>query len=748
MASPSLLFDRENFVNTLKTECLGDRGRSAVILGGLKVGKSHLLEHLCERASLDVTNLYCRLDVDILKAVRNPSDDTFLREFLGKLAEQLIAWKKTEKPKADAWYSALREAQGKLDNLSNAPPDDHLAKYRSDHEKVVQDLQEKMNVWNSLSKALDDVVNLKQLPPPLEVSELAPVLTDLRDLGKRIILVVDDYDRMVTELPFTDNLFAFLRGASSERKIIVLVASRKRLMDCVSDKDPTDRKSLFNHFQLQRLRPFKRTEPEEFLVWLGRPKSEGGDGQPLQEQEKKYICSVAGGCPHFLRYARTQFLSQRLRSFTPAERRSFERDFLTDEFHNVFEQVWRSATEEEKAIMRSIADGALVDPGSADRLEVEGYLVENDGGKLTVSSSLLAEFIKQKPRPAGTAPVFPTIKLSAPIQVTATFCEVFPSALGLACPDKAEFALFRIDNAGASSQLVQVSCELPRYSSAAKWLGKVEPGDNGIPLSLSLTDSAKNLRTPSWLTGASYSITLNPGPTQELLEIKPIKKIKLLPRDHFLFARFDPNAQALVDFTWLIAAWVNRDEPALQSIRELAVKQEDRLGYPAAGRPDQAAHLRAQVSALYQAAKTKEIKYHNAPIVFHSAENDYMQRVKTCDQTLDTKAANCLDGAVLLASLMSLCNIDPVILFIPGHALAGWKNPQGVLPEWQFFDTTALSTSAFDGAYSLGQNKYREAEIKSGTPALNTTGFIADASNFAIVVDIHRNIQERGIVSI
>jgi hypothetical protein len=80
--------------------------------------------------------------------------------------------------------------------------------------------------------------------------------------------------------------------------------------------------------------------------------------------------------------------------------------------------------------------------------------------------------------------------------------------------------------------------------------------------------------------------------------------------------------------------------------------------------------------------------------------------------------------------------------------LAGWKNPPGVLPEWQFFDTTALSTSAFDGAYTLGQSKYKEAEAAYGTPALNTTGFIDDPANFAIVVDIHQNIRDRGIVAI
>jgi hypothetical protein len=45
----------------------------------------------------------------------------------------------------------------------------------------------------------------------------------------------------------------------------------------------------------------------------------------------------------------------------------------------------------------------------------------------------------------------------------------------------------------------------------------------------------------------------------------------------------------------------------------------------------------------------------------------YVQRVRSLAQSLEDRAANCVDGSVLMASLLGAVNLDAALVRVPGH---------------------------------------------------------------------------------
>jgi hypothetical protein len=198
----------------------------------------------------------------------------------------------------------------------------------------------------------------------------------------------------------------------------------------------------------------------------------------------------------------------------------------------------------------------------------------------------------------------------------------------------------------------------------------------------------------------------------------------------------------LIDFTWLIAAWVTKKEPTLEPIRDRARQIRRLVGYPSPENPDE---VQAQVKALYQALHDHGIKYDNNTLVCHQDANDYVQHVRLPAQTMREKAANCLDGTVLFASLLSASDLHPLILLVPGHALVGWKDRDSEQAEWEFLEVTVIDKVSFEEAHRLGQERYEKEMERFGEKLINSTSKmpeLLEAQQFAIPIDVHKVWQE------
>ena len=66
-------------------------------------------------------------------------------------------------------------------------------------------------------------------------------------------------------------------------------------------------------------------------------------------------------------------------------------------------------------------------------------------------------------------------------------------------------------------------------------------------------------------------------------------------------------------------------------------------------------------------------------------------------ESLTAGTANCIDGAVLFASLLEGISLSPALVIIPGHALVAWETWEDS-GEWDYLETTMIG-----GAYTFAQ---------------------------------------------
>jgi len=78
---------------------------------------------------------------------------------------------------------------------------------------------------------------------------------------------------------------------------------------------------------------------------------------------------------------------------------------------------------------------------------------------------------------------------------------------------------------------------------------------------------------------------------------------------------------------------------------------------------------------------------------------------------LATKSANCLDGTLLMASVLEAVSLSPGLALVPGHAFLAWeKQPSDrwegqVEDRWDYMETTMLSTDSFEAAQVEGRRQ-------------------------------------------
>jgi hypothetical protein len=134
--------------------------------------------------------------------------------------------------------------------------------------------------------------------------------------------------------------------------------------------------------------------------------------------------------------------------------------------------------------------------------------------------------------------------------------------------------------------------------------------------------------------------------------------------------------------------------------------------------------VRDQVKAIYNALKSKGITYSSTTISFPSGS----QKVRFPEDALKESAANCIDGAVLMASALEAIGLEPIIILVPGHAFLGWRENAGTIAA-EFLETTMIGTSTFEEAMARGT-----AEIDQYS-----------AAGTAVIIDI-KKAREVGLI--
>lgn len=169
----------------------------------------------------------------------------------------------------------------------------------------------------------------------------------------------------------------------------------------------------------------------------------------------------------------------------------------------------------------------------------------------------------------------------------------------------------------------------------------------------------------------------------------------------------DPATGEAKDLTRYYGAWVTPHDDAVQERvrRAAALHPTGMLAGYLHGGPER---VREQVGALYRSLQEAGLAYVNAVTDYGAPAESVTQRARLPRESLARRSANCLDGAVLFASLIEGASLSPALLMIPGHALVGWESDDGA-GDWQFLETTMVGTADFDAACRSGRRQYEEA---------------------------------------
>jgi TolB-like protein len=273
-----------------------------------------------------------------------------------------------------------------------------------------------------------------------------------------------------------------------------------------------------------------------------------------------------------------------------------------------------------------------------------------------------------------------------------------------------------------SKQRLVLSSEIVGFSHPARETVEIEPGKEIVRAQYPALLPGKLKEITSGVNaGFSIQVALMDGRTVH----EEIRTVRLLPYDTFVFSQ-DFIRQRL-NLLPTLAAWVSPNMAEAASMLTEASAKNSRqalTGYQVAPftaersealSPEQRKlRTREQVKALYETLKDRGIRYVDQSTQFPSAS---LQRVLLPDQALKYRSANCIDGAVLLSSLMIRAGLNPIILIVPGHAFIGWEtwDAEG---EYEVLETTRLGYSNFESAMADARERAREAGLEDNLAGL------------------------------
>ena len=247
--------------------------------------------------------------------------------------------------------------------------------------------------------------------------------------------------------------------------------------------------------------------------------------------------------------------------------------------------------------------------------------------------------------------------------------------------------------------------------------------------SVKITPDIKTLSETTEAMDTTFSLKINTG--DEVLWDKDYP-ISLLAYDQWAGTSVMPE---------LIASFVVPNNPVLSPVLVNAGRCLERLTGSSALDEYQTQdrnRVRGQVAALYEALRGEGIVYSTPPANFEQ----YGQRIRLADRVLTEKLGTCIDTSLLMASCLEKIGINPIIVMLNGHALAGaWLTPT-VYPQMVCDDPSLLLKEMADGnnnvvliettAITSSQGVSFEEAVESAAKRLR------DEQAFLYFVDIRR----------
>jgi hypothetical protein len=177
------------------------------------------------------------------------------------------------------------------------------------------------------------------------------------------------------------------------------------------------------------------------------------------------------------------------------------------------------------------------------------------------------------------------------------------------------------------------------------------------------------------------------------------------------------------DISWCFAAYVNENHPWIDSLLKEALttaKDADGsalitsfTGYQSGSEEE----VLKQVFAIWQVLQRRGIKYSDVSTTVPS-KTVVSQVVRFMDETVEATQANCVDGSVLMASILTKIGLDAHLVMVPGHcflAFAGDAKGESLIG----LETTMLGADNLKSIDDLKKLEQKAGDNKVDLKKLN-----------------------------
>jgi serine/threonine protein kinase len=223
------------------------------------------------------------------------------------------------------------------------------------------------------------------------LDQLKAVVEEIHGEGKRIVILMDEFEAITRNKNFQESFFSYLRSLANSYRVAYVTSSYEDLQRMCHTKDISD-SPFFNIFSNLPLRPFTREEAMELITVPSK-----AEGVPLERHAGKII-ELAGYFPLFLQVACSnvfEFLVD-----DPAAELDWgeiEKSFV-DEVDQHYRFIWERMDDPSRDNLGRIASGKTISTQFKfvnEELERRGYLVESSGG-LDICSSSFKGFVMRQ----------------------------------------------------------------------------------------------------------------------------------------------------------------------------------------------------------------------------------------------------------------------------------------------------------------------------------------------------------------
>ena len=230
-------------------------------------------------------------------------------------------------------------------------------------------------------------------PAPGEITRetLRSIIQGLHGEGRRLIVLMDEFEHITRNPGFDRHFFSFLRSLAMHHRVAYVTSSYEELQRMCHQQDISD-SPFFNIFANLPLRPFRPQEARSLIVTPSQ-----AAGLPLAAHADRAL-SLAGCFPLFLQIACSCLFEEMM---DPAETSpdwpTVESRFL-DEARPHFEYLWEQRSDAEREILSNVATGRPVERRATHIVErlVHGGYVQAGGRRHELFSSAFRSFVASK----------------------------------------------------------------------------------------------------------------------------------------------------------------------------------------------------------------------------------------------------------------------------------------------------------------------------------------------------------------